>query len=389
MINLITKGADIKRTEIPPSKSHPNYPINDDELINKVTKKLLHHIDLGQIDGPHPLDDLPTFKYKIHTSPLSCKLKPSGKAMMLVDESAPQGDSINSAIDDKDKFVSYITFFQLCILLYRIGNRGWIWVVDAVDAYYRIPIQKRFYHLFGIVWLNKLLIYKCLSFGLSTAPSIYNRFADLLLWACTYWAKSDFKSKKEFNILHYLDDFFGGSPSKSIAGKQMKFLVNLFKYLNIPTNDKKVVGPTQKADILGWAVRTVPKLQIGLSERKRVKYLKLCENLLSLKNANLKQLEKVVGYIRHSCYIYIEGNKFVRGLEKQKHFLNKKIESKKFTKFTRIKLSNESIFDLEIWIMFLKKSQYRYLDIDFIVKPDSLPQINVYTDASTSYLFKK
>ena len=30
MINLMTEGADIKRTERPPSKSHPNYPMNDE-----------------------------------------------------------------------------------------------------------------------------------------------------------------------------------------------------------------------------------------------------------------------------------------------------------------------------------------------------------------------
>ena len=133
---------------------------------------MLHHLDLGQLRGAYNLDDLPKFKYPIHVSPISAKLKSSGKAMMLVDESAPKGDSINSAIRPEDKYVTYTSFVQLCELLKRIGKRGWIWVIDAVDAYYRIPIQERFQHLFGIIWLNKLLIYKCLSFGLSTAPSI-------------------------------------------------------------------------------------------------------------------------------------------------------------------------------------------------------------------------
>ena len=291
MLEIVTKGADIKRSEIPPTTSHSNYPIKDKTLIEKVTKKFLHHLELGQMR-----DDSPTYKYPIHTSPISVKLKPSGKAMMLVDESAPLGDSINSAILDEDKYVIYTSFLQLCILLKRIGNRGWIWVVDAVDAYYRIPIQHRFQHLFGVIWLNKLIIYKCLSFGLATAPSIYNRFADLLLWSCTYWAKNSFKQSNFFNILHYLDDFFGGSKSKNIANKQMQFLITIFEFLNIPTNPSKVVGPTQLADILGWACTTVPRVRIGLAERKRIKYVTFLTDIFSTLTINFIKIETLVGY---------------------------------------------------------------------------------------------
>ena len=83
--------------------------------------------------------------------------------MMLNVHSATLGNSFNTAIKDEDKFVSYITFLQVCIFFYKIGKRGWIRVVDAVDAYYRIPMKQK-NHLFGLIWLNKLLIYKCLSF---------------------------------------------------------------------------------------------------------------------------------------------------------------------------------------------------------------------------------
>ena len=110
-MDLVTIGADIKRSVIPPTVSANNYPVNDPFLIKQVTKKLLHHLDLGQFRGPYQLDDTPFYPFRIHTSPISAKLKPSGKALMLVDESAPLGDSINSAILDQDKFVIYTSFF--------------------------------------------------------------------------------------------------------------------------------------------------------------------------------------------------------------------------------------------------------------------------------------
>lgn len=307
--------------------------------------------------------------------------------MMIVNESAPLGDSINSSIDPEDKHVFYTDFKSLCELLKRIGDNGWLWVIDAVDAYYRIPIQKRFQHLFGIIWLNKLLIYKCLSFGLSTAPSIYNKFADLILWTCTYWRKKTFKCNGKFNILHYLDDFFGGHQSYQRANAQKEFLIAMFKYLNIPTNPKKVVGPTQIADILGWSCRTFPTVQIGLAESKRVKYMAFINHLIENNSVTFKQLEKVVGYTRHTCRVYLEGNKFVRGLERQKYAIGANINdpTSSVTKYTKFNLSPEAMFDLKIWLQLYSDKKYRYLDIDFINKPDTLPTINVFTDASTSY----
>ena len=372
---------------VPPPHSHPNYPVFGTSLIAKVTAKLLHHLNLGQMAGPYKLSKLPKFPYRIHTSPISAKLKSSGKAMMLVDASAPLGASINSAIKDEDKFVIYTSFFQLCYLLKKIGNRGWIWVVDAVDAYYRIPINKKYYHLFGIIWLNRLLIYKCLSFGLSTAPSIYNKFADLILWACTYWNERAFKHDNFFYIMHYLDDFFGGSKYKNIALTQMNFLIKLFELLNIPTNPSKVVGPSQAADILGWACRTIPYVQIGLAEKKRIKYLIFFTNINNNLLITFIILEKLIGYSRHSCNIYIEGNKFVRGFEKQKFAIQKKIEDKNsnITKNTSFKLSNEGIFDLKIWLQLLDLQKNKFVNVDYILQPNSLPSLNIYTDASTSF----
>ena len=388
MIEIVTKGADIKRTEIPPPISHPNYPISDPKLIEAVTKKFLHHLLLGQFWGPFSKNELPKLKYRIHTSPIAAKFKASGKAMIIVDESSPKFLNINSVIDPWDKTVSYSTFLDLCLLLQRVGPRGWIWIADAVDAYYRIPIQKRFYHLFGIEWLNKILIYKCLSFGLSTAPSIYNRFADLIVWACTYWHKSDFKCNGTFNILHYLDDFFGGHKTKSRAALQMNYLKKMFKKLGIPTNDKKCIGPAQTAAILGWKCTTIPTPAIGLTLKKIDKYTEFLLFIKTSNTANLKQFERLIGYTVHTCQIFITCTCFVRGFTTQKCSLQKQVDDpkkKNINKFSPIYLSHESKFDLDVWLQLFKDSAHNMIDIDFFLKPDTLNKIKIWTDASTSY----
>ena len=384
IMEVITKGADIKRSEIPPPYSQPNYPIKGTLLIEKVTEKFIKHIKLGQIEGPYKLSNAPLTKFPIHTSPLSCKLKSSGKPMMLIDESAPLGASINSEILDEDKSVSYSDFSDLCNLLLRVGPRGWLWIVDAVDAYYRIPIQDRFKHLFGIIWLNRLLLFNCLSFGLSTAPSIYNRFADLILWACIFWERKLYKCKNKFNIIHYLDDFFGGHKLKKVSLNQMNYLIKLFEFLNIPTNPSKCIGPSQDIAILGWRCVTFPSLMIGLASSKRIKYLNFIKNVYKLNTINFKTIEKSVGYLRHSSRVYLVGKIFVRGLERHKLLINSLIEKKLATKYTQFSLSDEEKFDISIWILLLSLKQYHLVDLKFVLKPKSIT-LNVFTDASTSF----
>merc|ERR1711991_217834 len=261
------------------------------------------------------------------------------------------------------------------------------WIIDAVDAYYRIPIQKRFHHLFGISWLSKTLIFKCLSFGLSTAPSIYNRFADQFVWACKFYKSKLFFDKKShlFNILHYLDDFFGGSSNLSTAKKQMQYLLTLFKKLNIPTNKKKVVGPTKSATILGWACRTHPSVQIGLSESKRIKYVDFLKFILTKNLVRLSDIEKLVGYLRHTTKIYILGNKFIRNIEIIKYFILYLLKQKTITKFTHFTLSPGAKFEINLWLKLFSDLQYRYFDVNFIHNTYKLKNINVWTDASTSY----
>ena len=52
-MDIVKKGADIKRSTIIPPKAMPNYPIKDINLIRKVTIKFLHHLNLGQMKGPY------------------------------------------------------------------------------------------------------------------------------------------------------------------------------------------------------------------------------------------------------------------------------------------------------------------------------------------------
>ena len=165
----------------------------------------------------------------------------------------------------------------------------------------------------------------------------------------------------------------------------MDFLTKLFEFLNIPTNPKKVVGPSQLLNILGWSCRTKPTVQIGITEEKRLKYIEFIIFILKVNKINFKQSEKVVGYLRHTDKIYLLGNKFIRGIEAQKFELQYQVNHKFLHKFTPVKLTPEALFDLKIWLKLLQDLKLKFLDIDYILNPTSFPTVHVWTDASTSY----
>ena len=71
------------------------------------------------------------------------------------------------------------------------------------------------------------------------------------------------------------------------------------------------------ADILGWTSLTNPTLRIGVNKPKRFKYLNFIHNLILNKQATFFQLDKVVCHTCHTCNLYLIGNKFIRGFEKQ------------------------------------------------------------------------
>ena len=89
-LNIVTNGADICRSTDLPGQSANYCGITDPKVIDLVTKKLLHHLDHGHIDGPYDDDELPVSPEKLHYSPVFGFQKPnSDKASFIVHLSAP------------------------------------------------------------------------------------------------------------------------------------------------------------------------------------------------------------------------------------------------------------------------------------------------------------
>ena len=70
---------------------------------------------------------------------------------------------------------------------------------DVKDASRNVPVAPQHEWLLGFKWRNKHYKETCLSFGLSTAPFIFNLFGEGLHWILVSYLR--------WILVHYLDDF--------------------------------------------------------------------------------------------------------------------------------------------------------------------------------------
>ena len=373
---IVQHGADIKRHTIPPPKVRSN-PKCAPEIDLKITSKLTTYLKKGILLGPFKLDQLP---YVIYTSPIYGNLKSSGKIRVIVNmsEDSGTGISINSEILEHYKRVTYTSFLTLITLINHIGTNGFIWTVDAQDAYWRIPVRDIFHHLFGVQWLNRVVVYTCLPFGLSTAPKIYNDFADGVEWSIVFHNSEFFIVNNIKYIHHYLDDFFGGHNSFSIANTQFQAVIRMMDLLGIPTSPKKCKPPSQQQTILGWFFDTV-SLSISLPRTKQDQYFREVVRLLKRKRIKFSELKSICGKLRRASVVVFCGNAYVRGLEEAVCYCNRS----NFKNFHHLRINKQMKYDLLMWSEFLSRnSTFSSISIPFLLKSPSAGDIHVWTDAS-------
>ena len=102
----------------------------------------------------------------------------------------------------------YASVLDAAKMLLHLGPGTLMVKIDIASAYRIIPVHPQDRYLLGMSFDKKVYIDTQLPFGLSSAPVLFNAYADGLEWIV--------RSKGVKFILHYLDDFLvlGSSESK-------------------------------------------------------------------------------------------------------------------------------------------------------------------------------
>ena len=287
--------------------------------------------------------------------------------------------SINDLLCEYMKHIQYISFRETVNMVNNAGLGAYIMLLDAQDAYYRVPIHPDDWKYNGLKWGKLFWVFTSLQMGLSSSPRIYTLFADAVEYICV---------KKFSNLLfcngmqmlrHYIDDFFAIVRCLKDANTVYKGIFDTFHDLGIPTRWDKCEPPNIQNKILGWIYHTVRRI-VQLPSDKRKKILELIEPILAKKCSNRKTLERLIGRLQNASMVIFPGKAFVRRLEAVLYLT-------KFEYNEKIPISDFVLDDLRWWRKIISNADKCSASFDLILKLPSDGDFHLFTDATTTLGF--
>lgn len=126
------------------------------------------------------------------------------KWRLIIDLSYPSNHSVNDGIPAALCSLQYVTIDDAIQQIFNLGPGSLLAKIDIKNAFWLLPVHAANRHQL-MKWDNGIYIDTCLSFGLRSAPKLFNILADLLQWIA--------QTEGIIHIMHYLDDFSTLGPS--------------------------------------------------------------------------------------------------------------------------------------------------------------------------------
>ena len=204
-----------------------------------VTAWILKGLQKGFICGPYDKDYKFSFG-KLHIAPTFVVPKPIGyRPVVNLSHRGLCTYSVNDLICKYMKTVRYIRFREVVNLVNNAGKGAFIFLIDAQDAYYRVPTHPDDWKYMGISWAQKYWVFRCLQMGCSSSPKIYTEFADAVEYICVNRNNKIAFYKGLQQLRHYIDDFFAALPTKEMATELYESVFKTFADLGVPTRRNK------------------------------------------------------------------------------------------------------------------------------------------------------
>jgi hypothetical protein len=179
------------------------------EFAAEITDAIAGWVAKGLAAGPFDPADRPAAA-KING--IMCRAKPNGSARIILNMSAPAGQSVNDGID-KNAFPATMSSTAKWLgVLHAVGRHCSIMKVDWSDAYKHIRVKESDLPLQWFSWLGKDFFELALIFGTSSSAGIFDRLAKIVLHVALHRAK--FPAAL---VCQHLDDVCAAAPQGSKA----------------------------------------------------------------------------------------------------------------------------------------------------------------------------
>ncbi|XP_070564682.1 uncharacterized protein [Ptychodera flava] len=282
-----------------------------------------------------------------------------------MDLSQPRNDSVNHHINKEDYTLTYSRVDDAVAILQRLGQGALITKVDIKHAFRLCPVRKADWHLLGFKWQGLFFFDRVLPFGLRSAPFLFNRLAEALLWIVKNRANTQ-------DLIHYLDDYFGAGPPNSPRCQYLlDTMLNTCRDLAIPIAPEKVEGPSPTMTFLGITLDTL-KMTLCLPDDKLQDLLQTLPTWLHRHSCTKRELLSLIGTLSFACKCIPAGRIFLRRMIDLSTTVRKLRDT--------ITLSDAFRLDAKWWCDFLPtwNGTASFLDTKWTPSRD----LDLYTDAS-------
>lgn len=338
--------------------------LKESDVVNQLIDS---EVAKGFLIGPFKEPMFPNYR----VSPVGVATgKYSGKKRLIVDLSSPHEDngnpSINDLIDKDQCSLTYVRIDDAIKLIQSIGPGAVLCKTDISDAFKLIPIHPSQWNLFCIKWNGSYYYYRTLSFGMRSAPVLFDNLSTTICWI----AKNNYDIG---NLLHLLDDFLTVHHPSRDGEHTMALLKFIFKRLNIPLAEHKTVGPTCVLEFLGVILDSI-RMEARLPLDKLSRITTKIQECLSKTSVTKLELLQLLGHLMFATRVIPPGRSFVSYLIA----LSSSVKSLSH----HVRLSKEGKEDLRMWLYFLSNWNGVSLFYDNVVL--HAYDMELYTDASST-----
>lgn len=190
-----------------------------------------------------------------------------------------------------------------------ISEQAYLASLDLKDAYFLVPIANRHRRYLRFRFLGKTYEYKCLPFGLSTAPFVFTKLMKPLL--------SHLRGRGFISVL-YIDDFLLIGQTYEDCLENIRETRRLLQEVGFVVNEKKsVLVPCQEIKYLGFIFNSV-WMSMSLPREKQRNILASIRGVENKTNQTIQEFAKLVGKLIAACPAVKYGWAYTKSCERAK-----------------------------------------------------------------------
>lgn len=251
----------------------------------------------GRLAGPFVRTCLP---FPVVVSPLGIvqktRLDGTVKYRTIHHLSYPHGGiSVNSGLEGSKRPLSYGSFDNAIDDILHFGPGALFFKLDVKSAFRHIFVHPDSWFLLAFEWEGLIYLEKCLPFGMSLSPQIWDDVSVLLRWILLRKASLRLLPVR---LTHFVDDFNGTTkPNKKIAARILRLFLATGPPLGVVWELSKTEGPHTKGTFMGLGLDSA-RMVTDIPSDKLAKAVQLVTTWLAPGwKANLLLGQQLMGFL--------------------------------------------------------------------------------------------